>query len=627
MERVYYNNAPGWANIGVVPLPATVDNPNPKHPLPANWNHATLEMVEGFRSQYPTAQIGILTGTNGIIILDLDVKRPPANGIQTLEKWQIIYGKLPDTLTWRTPSGGLQMAYIADRDGLAHASPIKNGEGIGTGVDVQAEGKFTMVPPSVMPDGTRYEYINPECVIARANQNVYDFIAYIKQVDGTQGNTLQAVISDTDAAILELENRDTLSALEAIPCKDIARIDWIHIGCALKNIGASVDVWDRWSSLDTDRYHVGECERLWSGLNGNWNGGTIIAMAKKYGYKPEQVTSQIKLVSVDAVTEKSAEWLIPGRVPKGQMTMIVGDGGVGKTTITSAIIAAVSTGKPTFLEGPFAISQRDSGRVVYFSAEDSTEYVLKKKLRENGANMRNIYTLQPESDQFSEIKFGSPTLEKIINDYRPSLVVFDPIQQFIPETVKMSERNAMRQCLAPLMVYGKKYGTTFIIIVHTNKRAGASGRNRMADSADVWDISRSVLIAGETKQKGVRYLSHEKSNYGMRELTVLYSIEGQTIQYRGTTEKRDADFVAEQEVRRRAAPEREEAKKFIIDYLLREGRTAINEILESAESAGISKATFRNAKDELIAGGQVERSYAGRNGKGKGVEWALSLKT
>lgn len=37
------------------------------------------------------------------------------------------------------------------------------------------------------------------------------------------------------------------------------------------------------------------------------------------------------------------------------------------------------------------------------------------------------------------------------------------------------------------------------------------GRKRIADSSDIWDIARSVLIAGEAGNN-LRYLSQEKCN-------------------------------------------------------------------------------------------------------------------
>ena len=65
--------------------------------------------------------------------------------------------------------------------------------------------------------------------------------------------------------------------------------EWTNIGMALKEEGCSVADWDAWSSLDTGRYHRGECEKKWRTFNGNTvpvTGGTIYQMAVDRGYRP-----------------------------------------------------------------------------------------------------------------------------------------------------------------------------------------------------------------------------------------------------------------------------------------------------------------------------------------------------
>ena len=42
----------------------------------------------------------------------------------------------------------------------------------------------------------------------------------------------------------------------------------------------------------------------------------------------------------------------------------------------------------------------------------------------------------------------------------------------------------------------------FLIIEHANKQSGVWGRKRIADSADIWDISRSVIMAGKPMKQG-----------------------------------------------------------------------------------------------------------------------------
>lgn len=140
--------------------------------------------------------------------------------------------------------------------------------------------------------------------------------------------------------------------------------------------------------------------------------------------------------------------------------------------------------------------------VMFFSAEDSSEYTLKRRLRKNGAILENIYSIDIADERFQDVKFNSPFLEQLLDKYRPALCIFDPIQAFVPPDIRMGDRNAMRACLSPLIGYGEKYGTTFLIIEHANKQSGVWGRKRIADSADIWDISRSVIMAGETNEAG-----------------------------------------------------------------------------------------------------------------------------
>lgn len=233
------------------------------------------------------------------------------------------------------------------------------------------------------------------------------------------------------------------------------------------------------------------------------------------------------LISLSQVKEREAEWLITDYIPKGQISILAGDGGSGKTTIWCGLAAAVSKGSTVFFAPPLpeGFGEQKQGKVIFFSAEDSLSYTLKAKQRKAGANLENIYSVSLKDERFSKIKFGSALLSDLIKNELPSLVIFDPIQSFVPPDIQMGQRNAMRNCLNSLIRLGEAYGTTFLIVVHTNKRQGTYGRNRISDSADVWNIARSVLITGQTQEKDIRYLSHEKSNYGRLGETVLFWVD------------------------------------------------------------------------------------------------------
>lgn len=107
---------------------------------------------------------------------------------------------------------------------------------------------------------------------------------------------------------------------------------------------------------------------------------------------------QAKLVEV-----KEPEWLIPGYVPKYGITTIAGEGGVGKTSLWCSIVASITTGKQHFLvQGQQIPFESEPETVVVFSAEDSWEYVLKRRLEANGADMdRVLYMEVKELDELA----------------------------------------------------------------------------------------------------------------------------------------------------------------------------------------------------------------------------------
>ena len=158
------------------------------------------------------------------------------------------------------------------------------------------------------------------------------------------------------------------------------------------------------------------------------------------------------LVNLNDITEKEASWLVPQRMPKGQIIILAGDGGSGKTNAWCALAAAISSGKQVFFdETPKEFFQAEPQRVLFFSSEDSLEYTLKARLRKAGANFNNIFSVDLKNERFSEIKFNSELLKSLIEDVKPTLVVFDPLQAFVPVDMQMGQRNAMRACLSEII--------------------------------------------------------------------------------------------------------------------------------------------------------------------------------
>lgn len=327
---------------------------------------------------------------------------------------------------------------------------------------------------------------------------------------------------------------------------------------------------------------------------------------------------------LDSFEEEEATWLVPGWIPDGQITLIAADGGVGKTTLWCDIIKAVSSGTRCILD-PENYT-REPKTVAFLTTEDSVRKKLRKKLRIAGANAANIITPDFAADKdgiLRDLKFGSNAMERFIRHFKPALCVFDPVQGFVPPDINMGSRNAMRDCMAPLISLGEECGTTFLVVCHTNKRKGASGRDRIADSADLWDVARSVLMAGYTDEQGVRYLSNEKNNYEQLQQTILFTIDrnGQA-QPSGTTWKRDRDYMVDNAFSV-SAPKREDCKDWILAELEASGGSMYSDDLKNtAEQAGYSFRTLDRAKSELKEAKKIKYIAEG-SAKGGNRRWIV----
>ena len=274
---------------------------------------------------------------------------------------------------------------------------------------------------------------------------------------------------------------------------------------------------------------------------------------------------------------------------------------MGKTSLAIDIAANRSAGRPCILDDPDLIIEPQ--RIAFISTEDSYSKKLKKKIREAGADMSNILlplSSSGKAGDLSEFKFVNANMRQFILEARPALCILDPLQGFVPPNINMGSRNAMRDCLAPLIALGEETGTTFLIICHTNKRKGASGRERLADSSDIWDIARSVFMMGFTPEEGVRYLSHEKSNYGVYQETRLFTMDDSgMLKAAGTTTKKDKDFQRDSS-ESSSSNKREDCKEWILRTLKENGNNMTSgELKDAAEFEGFSMKTLDRAKSEL----------------------------
>ena len=317
---------------------------------------------------------------------------------------------------------------------------------------------------------------------------------------------------------------------------------------------------------------------------------------------------------------QNVDWLVPDLLPRGELSLLGADGGTGKGLWQAQLIACVTTGKTS---GFFPVPPAQTGKV------------LKARLLAAGADMNRVLCLTAD-DYFQ--RTGQPltlkdeALAKFAAKAGPLLLIVDPLQSFLPAGVEMASRNQMRSILLPLKAIAAAQQCAVLLVMHSNKKQGVSDRKRLADSSDIWDMARSVLMMGRSNSDGKIYLSHEKSSYSRPLQTVLLHIEDveldgvRTAQavFDGYTDKKDADFIKEPRVRQ--AQTKEDTRDAILNVLAesRLGSMASSELRAAVvKEIGCSDRTYNRAYSELVRSGEVTKcTIRQRDGRNK---WYSSL--
>lgn len=602
-----------YAELGLAVFPLKARG---KEPLTQNgFKDASTQPqdIVSWWERYPDANIGIATGqmSGGIVAIDMDVDKDTGkDGYHNFIKWcDENYLILPDSWLSITGRGGYHLIYES-------TFPVPSKVGWLQDVDIRADGAYIVAPPSIHPNGTRYEW--------EQAPDDYELV--------TTDDIDVEFVCNSVIASKSTEKSEPLKVPEVIP--EGHRDEFMFkLACKYQAMGMSDDAMlaalreenkTRCKPPLSDREIRKKVEQAQKYQKGEVLEPGVVDKRKSYNKMHRAIEEAVTEHDLDMPVlndyeEREKEWLISGYIPKGAVTLLCSDGGIGKTTIWCDTLAAFTTGRPTIfdkaLEIPFRTGKTRT--VMYFSKEDPTEEILKRKLREAGADQTKIRCFSLDDERLNKIWYGSLLLDKLVEKFQPDIVVFDTLQAFLPDGVDMAKRKDMRDALNPLNALGAKFGTAFLMVMHTNK-SNSSGRQRMADSSDIWDLGRSALMAGRTKDEGICYLSHEKSNYGRLQKTILFSVTDMGIEYKGTSNRKDRDYMADNITVPAPTPRLEEAKDFILENV--ETYIEVGELEKMAKAAGISPETLKNARAELKKEGRIK--IVGR-GFGKEKKWYL----
>jgi len=243
----------------------------------------------------------------------------------------------------------------------------------------------------------------------------------------------------------------------------------------------------------------------------------------------------MRLIRSDLIEDKPLQWLWPGRIPIGQITLLEGDPGTAKSTLTLAMASIVTNGAD-WPDG----SECQVGEVIVANAEDPEEEVIKPRLRAAGADCGKVFVICPsETDaQVFTIPDHVAALEERVRERSVRLIVFDPLEAFLSGSVDNYRNHHVRRALKSLELMAKRTGCAVVIVRHLTKDASKAAIYRGGGSIGIIGAARASLSVGPDPTNKDRFIVvPAKSNWSKKQQGVAYRVEevgyvsdaGQTI--------------------------------------------------------------------------------------------------
>lgn len=295
------------------------------------------------------------------------------------------------------------------------------------------------------------------------------------------------------------------------------------------------------------------------------------------------------------VIPESVEWLWEGRIPRGKLTILDGDPGLGKSTLTCHIAACLSTGNPP--EGQTAGVRCG---VLLFNCEDGLSDTLQPRLTAAGADQSQVYTIRDPMQLPGDIA----RMERAAVERGVGLIVIDPLMAYLSPGTNSHKDQDIRRVLSRLGDMAERTRIAVVLVRHLNKQPGVSAMYRGGGSIGIIGAARSGLLVAADREnpKTDRVLASLKSNLGPAPAALRFRIEpGENgagrIMWLG-----ECDWSADALT---APPERMESPRALgtamafLRARLQAGPVLTKELIAVAESEGISFPTLKRAKDVL----------------------------
>ncbi|MEE5994537.1 MAG: AAA family ATPase [Oscillospiraceae bacterium] len=291
-----------------------------------------------------------------------------------------------------------------------------------------------------------------------------------------------------------------------------------------------------------------------------------------------------------SIEPKEVEWLWYPYIPYGKLTILQGDPGEGKSTVMLNLIATVTNGG-VFPDG--TVFDRPHP-VIYQCTEDNAADTVKPRLLAAGAVCEKIAYILDEDEKLT---LDDSRIEDTLIRTGARLIVFDPIQSFLPQDSDMQNVGRMRSLLKKVCAIAEKHHCAVVLIGHMNKGGANNQLYRGLGSIDIAAIARSVLMSVRDRENPeLRYLFQIKSSLAPEGRPVSFLMNRQ----QGFIWQEVCDLSIQDVIQNEPVSDngkRSQAAVLLMEMLMEQDMPS-SEIFAELEKQGISRRTVQNAKKD-----------------------------
>ena len=343
------------------------------------------------------------------------------------------------------------------------------------------------------------------------------------------------------------------------------------------------------------------------------------------------------------VPSEVLKWLWPDRFPLGKLSILAGNPGGGKSTLTIYMAAQLSRGRPWI----DTTEKTKPGTTIILTAEDDIGDTVKIRAEAAGADLSKIVELtsfktvitNEDTGESVSKEAGMFDLEKDLDvlmttiDKYPDtkFVVIDPLSSYMGG--KNSNSNTeVREFLNPLIGLAKERGIAIVGITHLNKNQDASAVYRTIGSIAFTAAARAVwMVIVDPEDDRRRLLIPSKGNLSECPTGLAFSFirtlvptpEGMAKASYLAFEAEPVDLTADDlllvPVRDKKRPAKRDKAGEWLKGFLKDGPKKAVEVFYAGEEKGFSEKTLKRAKQQKDI--QATRMYD-ENGIGH-WEWLL----